>query len=394
MKYELVATATFGLEAVVRREIEALGFKVLKTEDGRITYEGDERGIVRSNLWLRAADRVYIKMGEFQAKTFEELYQSIRGISWEELIPPDGNIIVVGTSVKSTLHSVPACQSITNKAIVDRLCEAYSLRELPEDGATYTIRFAFLKDNAIILVDTSGEGLHKRGYRVANVDAPIKETLAAALVELSFWREGRVLVDPCCGSGTIGIEAALIGLNIAPGLSRKFASENWGIIPEELWKEERKKAYAEIRNDIDLDITCGDIDPKAVSAAKENAEEAGVDDQIRFVVGDMAALPESAIPNNMKHKDASNEFIPSEGIVICNPPYGERIGEKKEIEKIYRTLRRFYEENPTWSLFMITSDKEGEEKVMGRKANRRRKLYNGMIETCYYQFHGERNEKK
>ena len=378
MKYELVATATFGLEAVVRREIESLEFKVIKTEDGRVTYEGDEAGIVKSNLWLRTADRVYIKMSEFTATTFEELYQNIRKIPWEELVPENGNVIVVGTSVKSVLHSVPACQSITKKAIVDRLCDKYSLTELPEDGETYTVRFSFLKNKAIILVDTSGEGLHKRGYRVANVEAPIKETLAAALVELSFWRAGRILVDPCCGSGTIGIEAALIGLNIAPGLSRKFASEKWGIIPSEIWKEERTKAYSAIETDVNLNITCGDIDSDAIEAAKKNAEEAGVDDQINFILGDMAAL------DGIESK---------EGIVICNPPYGERIGERKEIDKIYGKLMEFYKKNPTWSLFMITSDKDAEEKVMGRKANRRRKLYNGMIETCYYQFHGERDEK-
>ncbi len=409
MKYELVATATFGLEAVVRREIEALGFSVVKTEDGRVTYtfpeeieEGDDRGngdsqealvraIARSNLWLRSADRVYIKMAEFDAKTFEELYQGVRGIDWEKLIPLDGEIVVVGTSVKSTLHSVPACQSIIKKAIVDRLLLAYKKENegsLSETGAMYRVRFAFLKDRVLILMDSSGEGLHKRGYRIANVDAPIKETLAAALIELSFWKAGRILIDPCCGSGTIGIEAALIGMNIAPGLSRKFVSEDW--VGEangnwkEIWKVERKAAYSAIDYDTELDITCGDISPKAIAAAKENAEAAGVDDQITFVEGDMAALK------------MDNGMTPTEGIIICNPPYGERIGEKREIEHIYDVLGRFYKENPTWSLFMITSDKDAETKAMGRPANRRRKLYNGMIETTYYQFHGERpkNQKR
>lgn len=378
MLFDLVATATFGLEAVVRREIEALGFDVVKTEDGRITYKGDENGIVKSNLWLRSADRVYIKMGEFSATTFEDLYQGIKAISWEDILPEDGKVIVVGTSVKSLLHSVPACQSITKKAIVDRLCNEYGVHDLPEDGPTYTVRFAFLKDRVIVLLDTSGEGLHKRGYRVANVDAPIKETLAAALINLSFWREGRVLVDPCCGSGTIGIEAALIGMNIAPGLSRNFAAEEWDIIPEEIWKSERKEAYGAIKSDINLDITLGDINPKAISAAKENAEAAGVDHQIKFVTGDMMALA-AAAPKNIR-----------EGIIICNPPYGERIGEGKEIQNIYSKLKDFMKDNPTWSLFMITADKDVEEKVFQRQANRRRKLYNGRIETCYYQFHGER----
>lgn len=383
MIYELVATATFGLEAVVRRELEALAFRVLKTEDGRITYEGDERGIARSNLWLRTADRVYLKMGEFDAETFEDLYQQTKGIEWEKLIPPDGRIVVVGTSVKSTLHSVPACQSICNKAIVDRLMESYGVSELPETGATYTVRFAILKNRVLILVDTSGEGLHKRGYRVENVEAPIKETLAAALIQLSFWKKDRILVDPCCGSGTIGIEAALIGLNIAPGISRKFASEEWDLIREDVWKAERKAAFEKIDTETQLDITCGDINPKAISAARKNAEEAGVDDQIRFVTGNMAALPA-----------AKSQSAAEEGIVICNPPYGERIGEEKEIKEIYKQLNEFFAVHPDWSLFMITSDKDAEEKVLARPANRRRKLYNGRIETCYYQFHGERKPKE
>lgn len=378
MKYELVATATFGLEAVVRREIEALGFRVLGTEDGRVIYEGDEKAVVRSNLWLRSADRVYIKMGTLHAETFEDLYQSIKAMPWEEIIPPDGKIIVTGTSVKSTLHSVPACQSICNKAIVDRLMEEYGVSQLPETGATYPVRFSFLKNQAIVLIDTSGEGLHKRGYRVSNVAAPIKETLAAAMIELSFWKPGRILIDPCCGSGTIGIEAALIGLNIAPGLSRKFVSEEWNIIDDDIWKAERKACYEVIDYDNELDITIGDIDPKAIAAAKKNAEEAGVDDKIRFVTGDMAALQAKG--------DA--------GIIICNPPYGERIGEAEEIAGIYESLKAFLTEHPDWSLFMVTSDKGAEQKVLGRPANRRRKLYNGRIETCYYQFHGDKPKKE
>lgn len=380
MIYELVATATFGLEAVVKRELEALAFRVLKTEDGKITYEGDEAAIAKSNLWLRSADRVYIKAAEFNAETFEELYQNMKGIPWENFFPMDANVVVVGTSVKSTLHSVPACQSICKKAIVDRMCDFYVMDSMAETGAKYTVRFAFQKNRALILLDTSGEGLHKRGYRVANVDAPIKETLAAALVQLSFWKSGRILVDPCCGSGTLGIEAALIGLNIAPGLGRSFASEEWDLIGKEVWKNQRREAYEKIDTETQLNITCGDIDAKAVLAAKKNAEEAGVEDQIHFVVGDMKAL-------------AGFSGKREEGIILCNPPYGERIGDKEAIEKVYSALRSFMSDNPTWSLFMITSDKDAEEKVLGREANRRRKLYNGMIETCYYQFHGKRPGK-
>ena len=243
MKLKLVATATFGLEAVVRREIEALGYKVLKTEDGRVTYLGDERAVVRSNLWLRSADRVYIRMGEFSAVTFEELFQQTRAIAWEEIIPLEGNFPVVGGSVKSALHSVPACQSIIKKAVVSRLSEFYCRDIMPETGAEYRIRFIAHKDVFLLLIDTSGAGLHKRGYRVRDVAAPMKETLAAALVQLSFYRKDRVLVDTCCGSGTIPIEAAMIARNIAPGLSRDFASMKWDLIPQNIWKEEKKLAY-------------------------------------------------------------------------------------------------------------------------------------------------------
>lgn len=374
MKLELIATATFGLEAVVKREIQALGYKILKTEDGKVTYLGDERAVVRSNLWLRSADRVLLRMAEFDADTFEELFQQTRALDWEMLIPPDGKFTVTGTSVKSVLHSVPACQSIVKKAIVDRLGEVYGMTEFPETGAEYTVKATLLKDRVTLTVDTSGTGLHKRGYRVKDVAAPIKETLAAALVQLSFWKENRILVDPCCGSGTIPIEAAMIGRNIAPGLNRNFACEDWEFIPKTLWKEERKAAFQTIRYDQQLDITGMDIDPKAVSAAKQNAEEAGVDDCIRFEKGDAAKLA------------AEGE----NGIFITNPPYGERIGEEKEIQKIYGGLEHFLKAHPDWSLFLVTTDKEAEEKILQRKADRRRKLYNGRLEVCYYQFHGQK----
>lgn len=374
MKLELIATATFGLEAVVKREIQELGYKILKSEDAKITYLGDERAIVRSNLWLRSADRVLLKMGEFKALEFEELFQQTKAIAWEELIPLDGKFTVTGTSVKSKLHSVPACQSIVKKAIVERLREYYCVDRFEETGAAYTVKVTLLKDNAAITVDTSGTGLHKRGYRICDVAAPIKETLAAAMVQLSFWKEGRVLLDPCCGSGTIPIEAAMIGRNIAPGLGRSFASEEWELIPQSIWKEERKDAYEKINYDADLQIFASDIDRKAVEAARENAAEAGVDDCIAFK------------QMNMNRIEAEQPG----GIIITNPPYGERIGEAKQIDAIYKAYRTFFEENPTWSLFLITTDKTAEEKLMGRKADRRRKLYNGRLEVCYYQFHGKK----
>ena len=378
MKLELIATATFGLEAVVKREIEALGYKIVKSEDAKITYMGDERAIARSNLWLRSADRVLLKMGEFEALEFEDLFQQTKAIAWEEIIPADGKFTVTGTSVKSRLHSVPACQSIVKKAIVERLGSFYCIDRFEETGAEYTVKVTILKDRVTLTIDTSGAGLHKRGYRVSDVAAPIKETLAAAMVQLSFWKAGRLLVDPCCGSGTIPIEAAMIGRNIAPGLNRKFASQEWDIIPPEIWKEERKAAFEAIDHDADIRIEASDISGRAVEAALENAAEAGVDDCIEFKKMDMAKLT------------AEEEG----GIVITNPPYGERIGEKKQIEAIYRAYSEFYKKNPTWSLFMVTTDKEVENKIFGRPADRRRKLYNGRLEVCYYQFHGQKPGRK
>ena len=373
-KLELIATATFGLEAVVKREIEALGYKILKSEDGKITYLGDERAVVRSNLWLRSADRVLICMGEFKAMSFEELFQQTAALSWEEWIPLDGKFTVNGTSVKSKLYSVSDCQAIAKKAIVEKLKQTYDIEQFPETGAAYTVKVTLLKDRVTVTLDTSGPGLHKRGYRVRDVAAPVKETLAAAMVQLSFWKPGRLLADPLCGSGTIPIEAAMIGRNIAPGLSRSFASEDWEGIPKDLWKQERKTAFEAIDYDSDVRIIASDIDPKAVDAAKINAEEAGVDDCIDFM-----AQPVSRLVAGENH-----------GIIIANPPYGERIGEKAQIHRIYGDLKRFMEANPTWSLYLITSDKEFEKLFREKPADRRRKLYNGRIETCYYQYYGER----
>lgn len=374
MKLELIATATFGLEAVVKREIQNLGYKIIKSEDAKITYMGDERAIVRSNLWLRSADRVLLKMGEFKAYTFEELFQQTKAIPWEELIPIDGKFTVTGTTVKSKLYAISSVQSIVKKAIVERMKEYYCVDHFEESGAAYTVKVTILKDNVTLTIDTSGAGLHKRGYRICDVAAPIKETLAAAMVQLSFWKEGRLLMDPCCGSGTIPIEAAMIGRNIAPGLNRNFVSEEWDMIPTEIWKEERKKAFSEINYDADMRIFAFDVDTKAIEAATENAIEAGVDDCIIFKRMNM---------NKIEAKEKS-------GIIITNPPYGERIGEAKQIEGIYHKYREFFAENPTWSLFMVTTDKEVENKIMGRPADRRRKLYNGRLEVCYYQFHGKK----
>ncbi|MDO4868906.1 MAG: class I SAM-dependent RNA methyltransferase [Bacillota bacterium] len=372
---ELIATATFGLEAVVRREVEALGYNIIKTEDGKVTFEGDERAIVRSNLWLRSADRVQIKMAEFQAKTFEELFQQTTAIYWERFIPLDGRFTVTCSTVKSQLHHPPSIQSIAKKAIVERMKLAYGFERFKETGADHTVKVTILKDRVTLTMDTTGAGLHKRGYRVSDVEAPIKETLAAALVELSFWNRDRVLVDPCCGSGTIPIEAALIAGNIAPGLNRKFVSEDWKFIDKSLWKEERKNAYDAIisADQCEGRIIARDIDSRAVKAARDNIEEAGVGDYIQLSRGNIT------------------EFKPSDrrGVIVTNLPYGMRIGSEEEIRTIYNALKHICAADPSWSVFAITSDKEME-KAMGRRANRRRKLYNGNLETTYYQFHGEK----
>ena len=374
MKLELIAATTFGLEAVVRREIEALDYKIIKTEDGRVIFEGSERAIARANLWLRSADRVQIKMAEFKALEFEDIFQSVKGIPWEEWIPMEGNFIVNAVSVKSKISSVPAIQKVGERALIDRLRELYPIDRFPKTGAEFDVRISIHKDMATVTLDTTGPGLNKRGYRRLIGKAPLKETMAAAMVNLSFWNPDRILVDPCCGSGTIPIEAAMIAKNIAPGLSRSFASEEWDAVPKNIWKEERARSYKEIRSDLDLKIYGSDIDPAAIKIAKENAEEAGVGDLIRFSVADVSALKTKALS----------------GVMISNPPYGERIGDREAIDHIYDSWKKFFGENPTWSLFALTSDKTIEDKVFGKPADRRRKLYNGRMEVCYYQFHGKK----
>jgi putative N6-adenine-specific DNA methylase len=377
LKLELIATATFGLEAVVRRELEELGFKITAREDGRITFVANEAGLVRANLWLRSADRVLLKMGEFEADEFEDIFQGMRGIPWETLLPEDADFVVSATSVRSKLSSVPAVQSVAEKGLITRLREVFGYGEkkrFPKSGARYDIKLRLLKDLCTVTVDTSGAGLHKRGYRQAGVEAPIKETLAAALVQLSFYRAGRLMADPFCGSGTIAIEAAMIGRRIAPGLLRTFVSEDWPFIKKEVWKAERKAAYETVDVDADIRILASDISGKALDAALENAERAGVDDCITF----------------SKRPFADFAAAEERGIIVTNPPYGERIGEAEEIAAIYEDIGHFFKTNPTWSLFLITMDKNFEKAAMRRPADRRRKLYNGRLETTYYQYHGQK----
>ena len=425
MKMYLIATTTFGLEAVVRREIEALGLRVEKTENGKVTFMGDERALVRATIWLRCADRVMIRMGEFMASESEDLFQQVKAIPWENYIPPDGKFTVHVSTVKSQLRSEPINQKTIKKAMVLRLGEVYGMEEFPETGVLYDIYVSLLKDRVTISMDTSGAGLHKRGYRKASVPAPIKETLASAMVQLSFWNPDRVLLDPTCGSGTIPIEAAMIGRNIAPGLSRSFAAEQWDFIDPALWKEERQSAYAAIDYERELSIFASDIDPKAVRAAQQNAEDAGVDDCIVIRRCDLSEAPETlsgagtprsigtaseagtaqtageAMEAGTTQTDATPEAnatskeivraFPPGAVVISNLPYGMRISNDRALKHIYDTLADWAEDR-TASYYFITPEKNFE-KLFGRKADRRRKLYNGNIETTFDQFYGDKPDK-
>lgn len=370
---ELIATTTFGLEAVVKRELRDLGYEDLIVENGKITFKGEERDIPKTNIWLRSADRVLLKMGEFRATNFEELFDKTKDLPWEEWITVDGEFTVIGKAVDSQLMSVPDCQAIVKKAVVEKLKTKYDVEWFKETGPKFTIQVSIHKDIATLTIDTSGEGLHKRGYRMLSVEAPIKETLAAALVNLSFWNSNRILVDPFCGSGTIPIEAAMIGKNIAPGLQRTFASESWPRVKEEFWKEERIAARKAIEQDKLLNILAYDIDSNAIGIARENAFNAGVDDCIDFIVGDVLSF------------ETTSDY----GVIISNPPYGERIGEKREVENLYMEIGKLFRELDTWSVYILTSN-ENFERLYGKKADRKRKLFNGRIKVDYYQFYGPR----
>lgn len=316
-------------------------------------------------------------MGQFEAFSFEELFEKTKNINWAEWIPKDGNFIVTGKSIKSQLYSVPDCQSIVEKAIVESLKKKYKLNWFEKTGATYKIQVAILKDVVTLTIDTTGPSLHKRGYRDSAVIAPLKETLASALIELSFWKKNRILLDPTCGSGTIPIEAAMIAKNIAPGISRKFVSEQWENIPSKCWKETRAKAYSEIDVDFTPEIYGSDIDPKAIEIAKNNAINAGVDDCIRFEVKPL---------NQIK-------LFKDYGVCICNPPYAERMGELKEVEQLYRDMGKIFRKNKTWSFYTITSN-EDFEKLYGARADKKRKLFNGNVKIDYYQYFGLRPPKE
>lgn len=379
-KVELIATTTFGLEAVAKRELIALGFEILKVEDGKITFSSTLEGIAIANLWVRTADRILLKVGEFEATTFDELFEKTKALPWTDWITEDGKFTVNGKSVKSTLFSISDCQAIVKKAVVEKMKTLYDVDQFPETGAAYTIQVALLKDIATLTIDTSGAGLHKRGYRVSTVEAPIKETLAAALVLLSFWNKDRVLYDPFCGSGTIPIEAAMIGRNIAPGLNRKFASMDWPKI-EYIWDTEIRRAKKAVSNQR-LTIHASDVSARNLEAAKDNAYQAGVQDDITFLKSDFRDVE---YPNNYE-------------VIITNPPYGIRLSnaEAYELKQIYRNFGMLSKDLDTVSKYIITAF-EGFENLFEAKASRVRVLYNGKLKTRYYQYQGPRpprNEKE
>ncbi|WP_223593413.1 THUMP domain-containing class I SAM-dependent RNA methyltransferase [Neobacillus bataviensis] len=372
-KYQLIATAAMGLEALVAKEVRALGYEC-QVENGKVTYTGDESAIVRSNLWLRTADRIKIKVGEFKAFTFDELFEKTKALPWEQFLPEDAEFPVIGKSVKSKLFSVSDCQAIVKKAIVERMKKHYKRNSwFEESGALYRIEVALLKDVVTITIDSSGQGLHKRGYRTDQGEAPLKETLAAALVMLTNWRPDRPFIDPFCGSGTIPIEAAMIGQNIAPGFNREFVSEGWKWIPAKVWDNARNEAEDLAKYDQPLDITGSDIDHRMVKIAQENAFEAGFADLIQF--------------KQMQVKDISTNK--EYGTIVGNPPYGERLGEKRAVEHMYKEMGQAFQKLDTWSIYILTSNEEFEQ-FYGKPATKKRKLFNGFIRTDLYQYWGKK----
>ena len=377
--YELVVPCHFGMEAVTKREIYDLGYEITRVEDGRITFEGDAEAICRANVFLRTAERVLLLVGRFKATTFEELFQGIKALPWEEYIPQNGKFWVKkASSIKSKLFSPSDIQSIAKKAMVERLKGVYKTEWFKEDGAAYPIRIFLLKDEVMVALDTSGDSLHKRGYRLQTSKAPITETLAAALIMLTPWRQDRILVDPFCGSGTFPIEAAMMAANIAPGMKRNFTAEAWtNIIPKQLWKDAVLEAEEMVDKDIVVDIQGYDLDGDVVKAARENAKRAGVDHLIHFQQRDVAKLS-----HPKKY-----------GFIITNPPYGERLEEKADLPELYTTIGDVYKNLDAWSMYMITSYEDAE-RYIGKKADKNRKIYNGMIKTYFYQFMGPKPPKK
>ena len=377
--FDLLVPCHFGLEAVLKREIYDLGYEITKVEDGRVTFEGDEEAVCRANIFLRTAERVMIQVGRFKATTFEELFQGIKNLPWEEYIPEDGKFWVKkASSINSKLFSPSDIQSIAKKAMVERMKQKYHKEWFKEDGAAYPVRIFLLKDEVTVALDTSGDSLHKRGYRTMTSKAPLTETLAASLIMLTPWRKDRILVDPFCGSGTFPIEAAMIAANIAPGMNRDFTAEEWtNMIDRKLWYECVKEAEDMIDTTVKVDIQGYDIDGDVIKAARENAKRAGVEHMIHF---QQRAVADLSHPKKY-------------GFIITNPPYGERLEDKADLPELYTQIGQVYQRMDSWSMFLITSYTDTE-KYIGRKADKNRKIYNGMLKTYFYQFLGPKPPKK
>jgi putative N6-adenine-specific DNA methylase len=377
--FELVVPCHFGLEAVTKREIYDLGYEITKVEDGRVTFEGDAEAICRANIFLRTAERVLLQVGRFHAETFDELFEGIKALPWEEYISKDGRFWVTkASSIKSKLFSPSDIQSIAKKAMVERMKQHYGIDWFAETGAPYPVRIFLMKDEVMVTLDTSGDSLHKRGYRLMTSKAPLTETLAAALIMLTPWRKDRILVDPFCGSGTFPIEAAMMAANIAPGMNREFTAEKWtNLIPRKLWYDTVEEARQMVDTDVAVDIQGYDIDGDVVKAARENAARAGVDHMIHF---------QQRAAADLRHPKKY-------GFVITNPPYGERLEDKADLPALYTQIGESYRRLDSWSMYLITSYEDAE-RYIGRKADKNRKIYNGMIKTYYYQFMGPKPPKR
>lgn len=375
---EWIVPCHFGLESVLKREIQNLGYEIVQVEDGRVTFSGGIEAACRANIFLRTAERVLLKVGSFRAETFDELFEKTKGLPWEEFIPEDGKFWVAkAASVKSRLFSPSDIQSIMKKAMVERLKSKYRIQWFPETGASYPVRVFLMKDVATVGIDTTGVSLHKRGYRPVAGKAPIAENLAAALIMLTPWRKDRILVDPFCGSGTFPIEAAMMAANMAPGMNRSFMAEDWdGLIEKKNWYDAVNEAHDLMDDSVETDIQGYDADPEVLRAARKNAEAAGVGHLIHF--------------QQREVKDLSHPK--KYGFIITNPPYGERLEEKKTLPRIYREFGEAYARLDSWSAYMITSYEDAE-RYFGRKADRNRKIYNGMIRTYFYQFAGPKPPK-
>jgi len=378
-KFELIAPCHFGLEAVMKREILDLGYEITSVEDGKVTFEGDAEAIAYANVFLRTTERILLKIGQFRAETFEELFEKTKALPWERYIPKDGKFWVTkANSVKSKLFSPSDIQSIMKKAMVERLKTVYHTEWFQEDGSSFPIRVSILKDVVTVGLDTSGVSLHKRGYRKMTAKAPITETLAAALLMLTPWKKDRILVDPFCGSGTFAIEAAMMAANIAPGMNRSFTAEKWtNLIPKKLWYDTVDEASDLIREPEETDIQGYDADEDVIRIARRNAAEAGVEHMIHF-----------------QRRDVRDLSHPKKyGFIITNPPYGERLEDKKDLPELYRAFGESFRRLETWSAYMITSYEDAE-RYFGRKADKNRKIYNGMLKTYFYQFQGPKPPRK